>query len=102
MYKFRQFGRNELKLFWILARKKAKFGSGFHSSCLLRCLNESCGLLPTCLPRNVKCVSDIDASEYSEQLPERYIPVLLSSGLALILAFCSERPKGRFDDSWRL
>lgn len=99
MYKFRQFGRNEVKLLWTFARKRAKFSSGFRSNCLLRCQNGGCGLLPRYLPRNVPCVSDIDASEYSEELRKRYVPVLLSGGLALILAFCSERPQGSFDDT---
>lgn len=96
MYTFRQFGRNDLKLFWIFARKRAKFSSAFRTNCLWRCQNKRCGLLPMYLPRNTACVWDIEASEYSEEFQKRHVPLLLSSGVALILALCSERSKGRF------
>jgi hypothetical protein len=97
MYKFRHFRRNEFKLLLIFVRQRAKFSSGFRCNCTLPRRNEGCSLWTINSPRNVMCVTDIDASVYSVELRKRCIPVLLSSVLAL-LAFCSERPKGIFDN----
>lgn len=98
MYKFTQFRRNEFKLLLIFAWQRVKFSSGFRCNCTLPCRIEGCSLWTINSPRNM-CVTDIDASVYSVELRKRCIPVLLSSVLAL-LAFCSERPKGRFDNTF--
>jgi hypothetical protein len=98
MYKVGQCGRNGFKLFFTFARKRGKLSSGFRNvSCLVSCEKTYQRLLPVFWSRGVTFIAKIRVSKYSEELWKRNVPVLLlSSGVALLLAFCSERPNGRF------
>lgn len=97
MYKVVQHGRNGFKLLLTFTRKRAKFGTGFHNvSCLVSCGKTYQRLLPVFPSRFVTFNTNIYVRKHSEELWKLNLPVLLlSSGVAL-LAFCSERPDGRF------
>jgi hypothetical protein len=98
MYKVIQCGRNDFKLLFTFARKKGKLFTGFRNvSCQVSCEKTCQRLLPVFRSRGVTFIDDIYVSKYSEELWKLNVPVLLlSSGVALLLAFCSERPNGRF------
>lgn len=94
MYKVGQCGRSHFKLLFTFPRKRGKFGTGFRNvSCLVSCEKAYQPLLPVFWSRGVAFIANIYVSKYSEELWKRNVPViLLSSGVALLLAFCSERP----------
>lgn len=99
MYKVVQCGRNDFKLLLTYARKRGKFCTGFRNvSCLVSCEKTYQRLLPVFQARVVTLTADTYVSKYSGELWKLNVPVLLlSSGVALLLAFCSEGPNGEFD-----
>jgi hypothetical protein len=99
MYKVVQCGKNDFKLLFNFARKRGKFCTGFRNvTCLVSCEKTYQRLLPIFRSRGVTFIADTYVSKCSEELLKLNVPVLLlSSGVALLLAFSSERPNGRFD-----
>jgi hypothetical protein len=98
MYRFGRCGRNDLKLFLAVARKRGKISSGLHNViCRLVCEDAFCSTLPVYSPRYVTSVSNTDASKCLEELRTRNVTLLLLSSGLVLLALCSERPDGMFN-----
>jgi hypothetical protein len=97
MYKVVHYGRNGFKLLFNFAKNGGKFCAGFRNvRCLVSCEKTYQRLLPVFRSRGVTFLEDIYVSKYSEELWKRNVPILLlSSGVALLLAFSSDQPNGR-------